>query len=204
MENLPVIYVTDGTDAISEIYAGMVNVLDNLIADGQIRPIIAVFIDPHDAGTGEYVRWRELVPENLDSCPFCDFVAEEIVPLIDADYKTDPSADARAVLGTSLGGQWAAYMGVAYTDIFHMIAIKSFIINEQDWLLDEYQDSELKPLNIFLHHGIYELASLAPRLREILEEKGYPLLYVETNEGHSYGNWRGTTDDLLVYFFGTD
>ncbi len=204
MEDLPVIYATDGTDAINEVYVGMVNVLDNLIADGRIRPIIAVFIDPHDANTGEYVRWRELMPESLDSCPFCDFVVDEIVPLIDADYRTDPSADARAVLGTSLGGPWAAYMGLAYTDIFHLIAIKSFIVNGQDWLLGEYQGSETKPLKIFLHHGIYELTSQAPQLREILEEKGYPLLYVETNEGHSYGNWRGTTDDLLVYFFGAD
>jgi len=41
----------------------------------------------------------------------------------------------------------------------------------------------------------------SPRLRDILKERGYPLLYIETHEGHSYGNVRGLLDDMLIFFY---
>ena len=39
-------------------------------------------------------------------------------------------------------------------------------------------------------------------MRDALQSKGYNLRYVESSEGHSYGNWRGKLDQLLVFFFG--
>jgi len=39
-------------------------------------------------------------------------------------------------------------------------------------------------------------------MKKILEQKEYPLKYIEVNEGHSWGNWRGLLDDMLIYFFG--
>jgi len=33
------------------------------------------------------------------------------------------------------------------------------------------------------------------------QEKGYPFVYAESNEGHSYGNWGGKFGQLLAYFF---
>ncbi|MBN1639444.1 MAG: hypothetical protein JW866_10780, partial [Ignavibacteriales bacterium] len=46
--NLPVIYVTDGHEYSNDLLGSMIIVLDNLIADKKIQPIIAVFIDPRD------------------------------------------------------------------------------------------------------------------------------------------------------------
>jgi len=39
-------------------------------------------------------------------------------------------------------------------------------------------------------------------LHKTLEEKGYPVLFLETADGHSWGNWRGVMDDMLRFFFG--
>ena len=90
LANLPVIYVTDGQDYAHQGMGALVNALDSLIADGQIKPILAVFIDPRDPTTGANRREKELVSASLASCPFCDFVARELVPTIDSAYKTNP------------------------------------------------------------------------------------------------------------------
>ncbi|MDW8466111.1 MAG: hypothetical protein RML35_08025 [Chloroherpetonaceae bacterium] len=45
---LPTIYVTDGHEYANDAMGSMVIVLDNLIAERRIRPVIAVFIDPRN------------------------------------------------------------------------------------------------------------------------------------------------------------
>lgn len=38
-------------------------------------------------------------------------------------------------------------------------------------------------------------------MRSVMQEKGYPLEYIEVNQGHSWGNWRALLEEPLVYFF---
>lgn len=92
-------------------------------------------------------------------------------------------------------------MGLAYADVLQQIAILSPYISGE-WIFDTYQKADRLPLKIFLSHGTYDERAASIRLRDILEAKGYPLLYIETHEGHSYGNVRGVLDDMLIYFFG--
>ena len=49
---------------------------------------------------------------------------------------------------------------------------------------------------------IFDTEESARKMKKIFDEKGYPLKYFEVNEGHSWGNWRGLLDDMLIYFFG--
>jgi enterochelin esterase family protein len=192
--------VTDGQDFASREAGAMVDSLDNLIADGQIKPLIAVFIDPRDPATGRNRRDQELVANSLDECPFCDFVALELVPAIDASYKTDLSPNKRALLGFSYGGMFTAHMGLVHADVFNNLAVLSpYIMGE--WIFDNL--GQRLPLNIFLSHGTYDPGASSLRLHDVLEEKGYPVLYVETHEGHTYAAVRGLMDNLLMYFFGT-
>jgi predicted esterase len=127
----------------------------------------------------------------------------ELVPAVDAAYKTDLSPDARALLGFSFGGMFAAHMGLAYADVFHQLAILSPYITAE-WIYTGYQEAQRLPLEVFLSHGTYDERAGSPRLRQVLEAKAYPLLYVETHAGHSYGNVRGLLDDLLIYFVGVE
>lgn len=203
LEGLPVIYVTDGQDYINPSMGAMVMALDGLIAGGQIRPVLAVFIDPRDPLTGANRREQELVAAGVNACPFCDFVAKELVPAVDAAYKTNASPDSRAILGFSLGGGFAAQMGLAYGSVFQLVAIQSPYL-QNDSILAGYQEGSRLPLKVFLNHGTYDLGASSARLRNALEANAYPLLYIETHEGHSFGTVRGALDDLLGYFFGTE
>ena len=198
---LPVIYVTDGQDFANPGMGAMINALDNLIADGRIKPIIAVFIDPRDPTSGNNRREEELGAGSLAACPFCDFMALELVPSIDSTYKTDPGPDARALLGFSLGGMFTAHLGLGYPEVFHKIAILSPYI-WADWIFDKYQEADQLPVKIFLSHGTYDERAASIRLHDILVAKDYPMLYIENHAGHSYGNNRGLLDEMLIYFFG--
>lgn len=201
MQDLPVIYVTDGHEYARADLGSMVIVLDNLIADGAIEPVMAVFIDPRDPGTGQNRREREfIVNDDFDA-----FLTTELVPLIDATYPTSPSPDARAILGASYGGFHAAYVGIEYFDTFHLIGMQSPSFAKY-WVVEGYEQSERLPLKIFMSVGTLGDVSIevARHVRDILEAKGYPLLYIETNDGHAWGNYRALLDELLIYFFGTN
>ena len=119
---MPVVYVTDGHEYAADHMGSLTAVLDNLIDDGTLRPTIAVFIDPRDPNNLD--NNRRLTEYNMNP-QFAGFVASELVPAIDAAYRTSAAADDRVILGTSMGGLNSAYFGATKSDVFHKIAIQS-------------------------------------------------------------------------------
>ena len=200
---LPAIYVTDGSDYWSDDMGAAVITLDNLIADRSIPPLLAVFVDPWDRKANVNRRARELVPGAGGTCPFCDFLAAELVPLIDARYPTLAHARHRAILGTSLGGLHATYMVLRYPATFALAAIQSPALPGAAWVLDELEKSAVRPARVVIDVGLYEQWCLpgARRLRELLERRGTGVLYLEVPDGHSWGHWRATVGDALAFLF---
>lgn len=202
--DLPALYVTDGSDYWNDDMGSVVVTLDNLIADRRVPPLIAVFVDPWDRAAQVNRRDRELVPGRGGACPFCDFLAAELVPMIDGRYPTARDPGRRAILGTSLGGLHATYMALAYPSTFALAAIQSPALPHAPWVLDELERSAVRPARAVIDVGLYEEWCLpgARRLRDALERRGTPVLYLEVPDGHSWGHWRATVDDALVFLFG--
>jgi enterochelin esterase family protein len=196
LSELPSIYVSDAHEYADPRMGAMPIVLDNLIADARIEPLIAVFIDPRDPKTGVNRRQDEF----LSNPAYAAFIARELVPYVDRAYKTAPSPDKRAILGVSYGGVNAAYSALTYPDMFHLVAMQSPAFVD-DTLYQAYRTAERLPLKVFLSAG-YPWDFDARTIRDILQDKGYPLHYQEAPEGHSWGQWRSQIDDLLVYFWG--
>jgi len=196
LADLPSIYITDAHEYGDSRMGSLPTVLDNLIADRAIEPALAVFIDPRDPQTGRNRRQEEL----LGNPQYAAFVAEELVPFIDSTYRTKPSADRRAILGSSYGGVFAAYCGLMHPEVFHLVAMQSPAFVD-DSIYAGYRSAERLPLTIFLSTG-YPWDFDARPMKAILEDKHYPLKYVEVPEGHSWGQWRSQLDDLLRFFFG--
>ncbi len=195
----PVIYVTDGHEYADEQLGAMINVLDQTIAAGKAQPLIAVFIDPRDPHQLALNRRMEEYTLNPE---FADFVALELVPVIDQQYSTLRKATGRCILGTSLGGINSAYFGIKHPQIFGNIAIHSPAFWYKPQIKDMYSTAPRLPLKVYMTTGTIGDAEKETRqMKAILEEKGYPLLYKEVNEGHSWGNWRALIDDMLIYFY---
>ncbi len=197
LAQLPVMYVTDGHEYSDDKLGAMVIVLDNLIHSGAIQPIIAVFVDPRNPGN---LSENRRMQEYTGNIKFANFLADELVPVIDANYRTSQTADARGILGTSLGGWNSAYVGLVRSDVFHLIAIHSPAFNNE--IIQSYNSSPKLPLKIFMSTGvIYDTQDRARAMRSVLESKGYPLSYIEVNQGHSWGNWRALLQEPLQFFF---
>lgn len=193
---LPVVYVTDGHEYANDEMGSMLIILDNLIHLGLIQPIIAVFIDPRNPNNTSQNRRAD---EYTGNPKFVNFVADELVSQIDANYNTNAYPNARGILGTSYGGNNSAYTASLRSDKFGLIMANSPAFFDETF--NNFQITEKLPFNIFMTTGtIYDTFDKTMVMRNILDSKGYEYQYIEVNEGHSWGNWRALIDDMLIHF----
>jgi enterochelin esterase-like enzyme len=194
---LPTIYVTDGQWYLGQ--GQMDQVLDNEITSGSIDPVVAVFLDNRNPDN--------LTENRRNSQFFCvsdyvDFFKHELVPAITRDYKVSDSQADRVILGVSFGGLNSACFGVMADDVFGGIAMQSPAMHPVASLHDQYRDKPKRPIKVFLSVGDEnEITRRSLKLKRVLEEKGYPLMFKQNSEGHNWRNWQPLLDDMLVYFF---
>ena len=197
LSDLPVLYVTDGHEYADDGMGSLVAVLDNLIADGLIRPVMAVFIDPRVYGSNRRAEQYVLNDE------FVRFVADELVPVIDESYKTSTHRADRGILGTSLGGLNSAWFALKAPETFQRIAIQSPAFQVGDGrIIDLYREAPRLDVDIFMTWGTFhDFGDATREFQSILDAKGYDYAHVVVNEGHSWGVWRALLDDVLIAFW---
>ncbi|MEM9490946.1 MAG: alpha/beta hydrolase-fold protein [Myxococcota bacterium] len=195
LADLPVLYITDGHEYLHTEMGKTTIVLDNLIADGQIPPTMAVFVDPRDVNTGDNQRYAQYFEEPAKTA---EFFAEELVPAIDSAYTTMAAATHRAIVGTSFGGKFSTFTCFHHPDTFGLCLIQSPDAPHAE-TAEIIQDSELLPVRIALHTGTVGDFLAEPRgLRDLLVSKGYAPFYLEVSQGHSWGNWSDVLDEMLI------
>lgn len=197
----PVAYVTDGYEYLHPQLGDLPTVMDNLIADKKIEPIMAVFVDHREpANRTNNRRMQEMVMNPT----YLDFFVNEFIPFIEANYPAQSSAKSRAILGSSVGGLCATYFAFSRPDIFGNVGIQSptFYTRPQIYsLCDSPIGSSVK---ISMTSGLINDASdSGKKMTAILDKNSCDYQYREVNEGYSWGNWRYLEDDILMDFFGT-
>jgi len=197
MSALPVIYVTDGHEYAHDVMGSLVAVMDNLIAAGKLRPMMAVFMDPRVGGRN--LRSEQYILNER----FVEFVARDLVPVIDAAYPTSPDRADRGILGTSLGGLNSAFFALKATDTFQRIAIQSPAYHAGDGkIIGLFQKAPRLDVDIYMTWGTFnDFGETTDRFQRILDKKGYDYRFKVVNEGHSWGNWRALVDDILLAFW---
>ncbi len=192
----PALYLHDGQDWLD--YARLDVILDNLVARRAIPPAIAVLVPPLDR--------REEYAMNRD---FEAFFAEEVVPAIDARYRTRPSRGFRTVGGISAGAAAALSLALRHPDVFGTCIAQS----TSSWKIEEVRDlvgaSPGRPTAVYLDAGRFEagfggsdMVRFSRELRDGLVARGVEVRYQEVNEGHSWGNWRARMRDALPFVLG--
>lgn len=225
LDKLPVLYVTDGEQFADEQRGAMPIVMDNLIAEGRIKPALAVFLDAREPfNLTNNRRNLEFLARGED---YARFITQELIPLIDKTYKSDPSPDARVIVGTSLGGLLATFAAARYPDMFHQLAAFSpaywplgnpgatgdpqqaqgvmQMSPVIDRLLQCGDNTGIQcpplPLKIFMSSGIpsWDMGDL-PGLATDLDTMRYPILFAQSHQGHSWSAWSVLMDEMLLYF----
>jgi enterochelin esterase family protein len=201
--DLPVLFITDGSDYWNDEMGGLVITLDNLIADKKIAPILAVFIDPWDRKNNVNRRKQELIPGSDRSCSFCEFIVDELIPEIERAYPVAKRREQRGIVGTSLGGLHATLMALRYGSMFGLIGVQSPAYYRSEWVLDQAGTADPLPIKAFINAGRFEggYVNSARTLRDTWSQKNANVQYFEVNEGHSWGHWRALLDDMLQFFY---
>ena len=192
-DRYPVIVFHDGLDYITLGAAD--NILDYLIAQRSIEPVIAVFVPAVD-------RSAEYAGEHMSL--YAAFIVEDVLGSVDRSYRTNTDSRTRATLGASDGGNFSLYLGANHPETFGLIGAQSSNVVRS--VSDAVARAERLPLRLYLDLGTYDIPVLIPRVRNFvsqIQSKGYDYLYREYHEGHSWGNWRAHLDEALIYFYGT-
>jgi enterochelin esterase-like enzyme len=198
-DKLPTLYMTDG-----ESYAAkgrMVEALDKGIAAGEIKPVIAIFVDARDPDNLNVNRRNE---QFFCNKAYVDFFTTELLPFIDNTYPTSPLRDERVILGLSFGGFNSGCFGLMATPYFGGIAMNSPANSKfVGFLKNEYKAASKKALKIFMSVGSVVDNRLAVRaFRSVLIKKGYELTYRQNRKDHNWKNWTPLLPDFLHTFFG--
>lgn len=89
--------------------------LDAAVRDGTLKPTIVVFPDAATKlGASQYVN-------SISNGPYMDYVCDELVDFVDAQYHTHRSRDFRGTIGHSSGGFGALVIGMLRPDRFSAI-----------------------------------------------------------------------------------
>jgi enterochelin esterase family protein len=185
------LYVHDGGEYLER--AKMTNVLDNLIAGGQVPPLIAVMIDPVNRMEEYWANER-----------YSDFLCDELLPDIDDRYRTAPERKARGVMGASLGGLISVYAALSRPDLFSLVAGQSSaLMMEEQKLASLLQGSKRSSFRFYFDVGKYEPRFIPAHERFVglLKKKRWPTFYQELPGGHNWTSWRAHLKDLLVFLW---
>ena len=182
----PVMYVLDGSNYVEKM--DVPRILDHLIANKTIPPLMAVFVEPGERQE-EYSRnqrWRA-------------FMANELVPMVDKRFRTFSAPDQRVILGSSLAAYGAVDLAVEYPSLFGLCA--AIAPPAQTFSLIENQpraQAAVVSIKFFVLGGVYDsMIDGARKLRTTLDDYSAPVSYLEVSEGHNTNTFRGHLDDAL-------
>ena len=113
----PVLYLQHGAgeSELGWTMQGKVNfILDNLIAESKAEPMIIVMDNGYAAKPGAENPQRPRGGDNL----FAELVTQELVPIIDSQFRTVADREHRAIAGLSMGAGQALRIGLGHPDLF--------------------------------------------------------------------------------------
>jgi enterochelin esterase family protein len=193
----PLVVVWDGGDYYRR--GRLTQIVDNLIAQGRIRPIALALVE-----NGGQARMIEYACSDAT----IGFVTECVLPLAAErlrliDVRAAPGA--HGVLGASMGGLMALYLGLRVPHVFGRVLSQSgaFWSGPQEWVAsDLVRDGAVRPLKIWMDAGRYEWLLPGNRdMRALLAARGYDLTYREFSGGHNYPSWRDNVWRGLEHLF---
>ncbi|MHB2150203.1 alpha/beta hydrolase-fold protein [Calditrichota bacterium LG25] len=188
-DNSPLILFNDGGDYLTFGKARII--LDNLIGSGQLKPLLAIFIEPRN-------RKREYRFNDA----YLKMVFQELLPFIQKRYGLKNNR--LAMGGVSLGGLISLYALKNYSRNLDFVFSQSGAL----WLDDERILKELTDLSqpktfLFLSYGLFEnMEASHKHLKKVIEQKQINFEIKTYYEGHNWGNWRAHLKDALLPFAG--
>ena len=117
----PLIYLLHGRGDKMSAWTHVLPLLDSMIASGEVPPLIAVMPDAPWSRRGSYY----VDSAHAEGRPVETALMRELLPHIDASYRTIVRRNARAVGGYSMGGYGALRYALAWPELFGAALVMS-------------------------------------------------------------------------------
>lgn len=216
----PVFYLLHGIGGDEEAWLTQgraTQILDNLIAEGKAEPMIVVMtngnISQHAApgeGPEGFVPVTMGLPKTMEGTFETCF--PEIVKFVDKTYRTKAEKKYRAIGGLSMGGFHSCHISKQYPGMFNYVGLFSAAISKENGESEIYKnfDEKLKTqFNAKNRPALYYIAignadflyqdNMA--FKDKMDKYGFPYVYVETEGGHIWRNWRIYLNDFVPRLF---
>jgi beta-lactamase regulating signal transducer with metallopeptidase domain/enterochelin esterase-like enzyme len=193
------------------------NVIDNLLADGKIRPMILVFPNgdssitakAEDAAPREGPRGFGRGGMNDWGTPFDRDLFQNIIPLIESQYSVYRDGEHRALAGLSLGGGQALNIGLVHPEMFAYVGGFSSGPNTRQFgymLADEKllpDPDAAKKLKLFwLACGNQDnLIRVSQGVHKLLKDNGVPHVWNVDAHGHDNTEWSSNLYLFVQHIF---
>lgn len=194
----PVLYLLHGLGMDDRQWLGGIhadNVIDNLLADGKIQPIIMVFPNGDASMTAEAAASgrgsnRNGGFENWGT-PFENDLLKDIIPYVESHYSVFSDREHRALAGLSMGGGQTLNIGLPHVETFACVGGFSSAPNTRS-PADLVADPEaLKKLKIlWLACGNRDgLIRVSQGVHAMLKEKSVPHIWNVDSHAHDDPEW---------------
>jgi GH35 family endo-1,4-beta-xylanase/enterochelin esterase-like enzyme len=201
----PVLYLQHGwgEDETAWSNQGHANlIMDNLIAEGKTKPFLIVMT----YGMTNEIRFGGL--KNFDIGPFQTVLVDELIPYIDANFRTLSDQPNRAMAGLSMGGMETKSITLKNLDKFSHIGLFSGgTISPED--VNNTPGFKEKVKLVFVSYGSRELGGGRrgfggdPKANaDALKQAGINnVFYVSPDTAHEFQSWRHSLHEFAPLLF---
>ncbi|QHV98520.1 alpha/beta hydrolase-fold protein [Spirosoma endbachense] len=190
----PVLYLQHGwgEDETAWSNQGHANlIMDNLIAEGKSKPFLIVMT----YGMTNEVKFGKIREFKID--PFQTVLVDELIPYVDANFRTLTNRDNRAMAGLSMGGMETKMITVNKPEAFGYYGLLSGGVYSPDDLKDKP-----KAKLIFISCGSKEKPDGVTKAATDLKAAGYNAVsYVSEKTAHEFLTWRRSLHELAPLLF---
>jgi enterochelin esterase-like enzyme len=200
----PVLYLVHGAGDSDDSWtsAGHANyILDNLIAAGKAKPMIIVMPFGHTPDKPNV--------DILNNDDFGNDLLKDVIPYVEANWRTLPTSANRAMAGLSMGGAHTLRYGLTHPELFAYVGVFSMGLMDTT-LLGWYERKnaaalkrgamEFKLVYYAVGKDDFLYRSIAPT-RALLAKYGIKDVYNESSGGHEWRNWRRYLADMAPRLF---
>lgn len=207
----PVIYLLHGLNSGNGQWPYWVhanNIIDNLIADGKIKPVIMVFPNTNTNVTVENPKPDEQEERKNKykgyGMSFENDLLKDIIPYIESHYSVYTDRKYRALAGLSMGGGQSLNIGLSHINTFAYVGGFSSAPNTNQFgglsdtkLLPDLEAAKKKLKVLWLGCGNKDgLFSVSQRVHQYLKEQGVSHIWHVDDNAHDDTEWANN-----LYFF---
>ncbi len=165
-------------------------IMDNLIAEGKVEPFLIVMT----YGMTNDVRFGQ--PFNREFPEFRTVLCDELVPFIDANFRTVAKRESRAMAGLSMGGMETHAITLARPQLFGWWGL----LSGGTYSPEEVRGTGVKGL--FIGCGSKENPDQVRAAAQALQEAGFNARgYVSEGTAHEFLTWRRCLYQMVPMLF---